>query len=69
MNEPMGTFVHSDTGGTDRVTVDFIAVNEATRSSASSKILTEVAAKSVWDSAEECPTLSDHLPVEGIVDI
>jgi endonuclease/exonuclease/phosphatase family metal-dependent hydrolase len=69
MNEPMGTFVHSDTGGVDRVTVDFIAVDEATRSGASSKILTEVAASPVWDSVDERPSLSDHLPVEGIVDI
>jgi endonuclease/exonuclease/phosphatase family metal-dependent hydrolase len=68
-NKAMGTFVLDDTGGTSPLTVDFIAVDEETRPRASSRILAEVATKTIWDIEGERPNLSDHLPVEGFVDI
>jgi len=68
-NEPMGTFAHGDSGGNENPALDFVVVDEATRSGAHAKILTEVAGESVWDSVEERPNVSDHLPVEGMIDI
>lgn len=69
LNETIGTFELRDSGSNETPTVDYVVVDEATRSGANAKILTEVAGKSVWDSVEERPNMSDHLPVEGMVDI
>lgn len=68
-NNLIGTFVHDDSGGSERQVLDFIAVDGAARPGAISRILVEVAGASVWDSVEQRPSLSDHLPVEGMVDI
>src|SRR5262249_25055915 len=38
-NEPTGTFVYEDTGGIDPCVLDFIAVDEATRSGSRSEIM------------------------------
>jgi endonuclease/exonuclease/phosphatase family metal-dependent hydrolase len=68
-NRLTGTYSLDDSAGTANPTIDFIAVDEGTLHGASSRILTEVATKTVWDFDEERPSLSDHLPVEGFVDI
>ena len=68
-NEHMGTFVHADAGGNEKPAIDFIAVDKAAHAGASSKILTNVAGETVWDFLEERPNPSDHLPVEGRIDI
>jgi hypothetical protein len=68
-NKPTGTYVYDDSSGTTSPVLDFIAVDEGALGGASSRILTEVATKTVWDFEDERPNLSDHLPVEGFVDI
>ena len=68
-NEPQGTFVQGDVGGREKPTVDFIAVDKLSHTGATSKILVAVEGASVWDSLQGRPSLSDHLPVEGMVDI
>lgn len=65
----MGTLHHEDTGGYEKQTVDFIAVDKGIHEAARSQILTMVSAQSIWDSRNESPTLGDHLPVEGTVSI
>jgi endonuclease/exonuclease/phosphatase family metal-dependent hydrolase len=65
----MGTFRRKDTGANEHQTVDFIAVDKGIHEAALSKILTMVSAQSVRDSLEKAPKFSDHLPVEGTVDI
>jgi hypothetical protein len=65
----MGTFVLKDYGTRRMPIVDFIAVDDATRAGANSNILTTMLGKSLWDLTKMQPALSDHLPVEGSVDI
>jgi exonuclease III len=64
----LGTLRLDESSGARFHTVDFIAVDdEAVRSGAHSEILTTVSTDSVWDPEKEGPTLSDHLPVEGMI--
>jgi endonuclease/exonuclease/phosphatase family metal-dependent hydrolase len=65
----MGTYFYEDSGRRGFQTIDFIAVDAGTKASAKSTILTAVAAKSVADTATNRPNLSDHLPVDGSVEI
>lgn len=64
-NAAMGTFRFRDSGTNHAKTIDFIAVDKGIHSGARSEILTTVAAASVWNSALATPSVSDHLPVEG----
>lgn len=63
-----GTYDFTDTGGAGPVTLDFIAVDEATRGMATSSILTALAATPVASNTG-APSLSDHLPVEGTIQL
>jgi hypothetical protein len=62
------TFEFEDTGRDERVIIDFIAVDEGSFQQATSNILTSLATVKVV-SATGSPSLSDHLPVEGIIQI
>jgi endonuclease/exonuclease/phosphatase family metal-dependent hydrolase len=65
-NVSMGTFQFNDSGTNHAKTIDFIAVDKDSRfNNARSEILTTVAATSVWDPGLAAPSVSDHLPVEG----
>lgn len=68
-NKLMGTYAHRDAGVRANLIIDFVAVDEATYPGARAEILTTVAGQTVWDRAEECPSLSDHLPVEGTITV
>jgi|GEM_PF-5560258 len=65
----LGTFRWSDSGSTKYETIDFIAVDAATRTGASSKIMTSIQSRSLLDLKTSKPTPSDHLPVSGTINI
>ncbi len=67
--DSMGTFRVKDSGANDHPTIDFIATDKGLHETARSKILTTVSAQSIWNAAEDRPIHSDHLPVEGTVNI
>lgn len=64
-NVAMGTFRFRDSGTNHAKTIDFIAVDKGSYNGSRSEILTTVAAEPIWDSVLAAPTASDHLPVEG----
>ncbi len=63
------TFVHPDSGSSSPQVIDFIAVDERSVPGAKSTILAEVAAKGVRNQTTNRPNVSDHLPVEGSIEI
>lgn len=68
-NVAMGTFRFRDSGTHHAKTIDFIAVDRGSHSGSRSEILTTVAATPVWDSVLVSPSVSDHLPVEGYLQV
>jgi endonuclease/exonuclease/phosphatase family metal-dependent hydrolase len=64
-NVAMGTFRFRDSGTDHAKTIDFIAVDKGSHSRARPEILTTVASEPIWDPVLAAPTASDHLPVEG----
>ena len=65
----MGTFQFRDSGTIHAKTIDFIAVDERSHPGSSSEILTTVASEPVWNVTLAAPTASDHLPVEGHLEV
>jgi endonuclease/exonuclease/phosphatase family metal-dependent hydrolase len=65
-NDSLGTFAFCDSGEDSRKTIDFIAADEGSYQRIRSAILTSVASASVATPEGE-PSVSDHLPVEGIL--
>jgi endonuclease/exonuclease/phosphatase family metal-dependent hydrolase len=68
-NVAMGTFRFRDSGTNHAKTIDFIAVDKGSHGGSRSEILTTVAAAPVWDTVLAAPSVSDHLPVEGHLQI
>lgn len=68
-NVAMGTFRFRDSATHHAKTIDFIAVDRGSHSGSRSEILTIVAATPVWDTGLAAPSVSDHLPVDGHLQI
>ncbi|MDO9019908.1 MAG: hypothetical protein Q8S73_01875 [Deltaproteobacteria bacterium] len=67
--DDQGTFKYPDSGVDQRPIVDFMVVDEGTREQTSTRILTEISGRPVWDPAGLLPALSDHQPVDGLIEI
>jgi hypothetical protein len=68
-DDTMGTFLRTDSSGAFLKTIDFIAVDGATRKRAKSRILTALHTVPLWDAQAGMPTTSDHLPVAGSIQV
>lgn len=66
-NVAQGTFRFRDSGTNHAKTIDFIAVDKGSHRGTRSAILTTVAAESIWNRVLAAPSVSDHLPVEGVL--